>query len=652
MDTGRALTGLQEGSSDESPPTVPSTAPTSTHNTRLKSRACDTCHNRKVKCDNAKPSCSECVRFDAQCTYIVAATPKKITRRRPKRSETLEKRVNELEDILRQAVNSLEVTTFTQNHRRDSNSLQGLSTRYSPENSSPTQESSPITNTSDSNVRHVETPLFNKELVAWIPGQFRTLSRSHGRTEHTRLKGRSEFIAHIRVYFNTYNRVITLFDQEDFMNRFAALDMEQIRADAALWTAANVMCAIALRQQNLSYYADSPNNPDCEAWQYLDAALDKAVELTIRGSNDLLAIQALVAMAIFLQTAPDAHASSTLLAAAIRLVLQNGLHLQKDEPPSGQFESEVTRLNIQRNRVFWIAFNLDHDLAIRLERPPLIHEDDIGIDLPPLYPEDGLGYISSVDNSIKINFLRARSHLALIENRIHRRLMSARGKRQTALEREATINKLQAELDNWKASFPDLKVTIEYLATHRTLWVNFEGTAAQMLRALPLAYLGCHTNLHGLSYRSFRLQTWGHPRILNITDLSELELLPSITGIYGDTGPPSCCVQVARASLILLHLSQNTDHACTWSSLHHLVTALVVLVAHAAKNPLTEESMADIQLVLPVVEMLRRFEEVSMDSGIENSKKVAAQLVHEYARRALFDQAGFVGMQSETGKKI
>lgn len=86
------------------------------------------------------------------------------------------------------------------------------------------------------------------------------------------------------------------------------------------------------------------------------------------------------------------------------------------------------------------------------------------------------------------------------------------------------------------------------------------------------------------------------------------------------------------------------------SSLHHLVTALIVLVSNAARNPLTEESMADIQLVLPVVEMLRRFEEVSKDTGVENSKKVAAQLVHEYARRALFDQAGFVGMQSEPCK--
>ncbi|KAL7903833.1 fungal-specific transcription factor domain-containing protein [Trichoderma velutinum] len=649
MDSEDVLAGLQPDASDESPSSIPSTSTASTHNPKLKSRACDTCHKRKVKCDNAKPSCSECVKFHATCTYIVAATPKKITRRRPKRNETLEKRVNELESLLRQAVNSLETTDFSQNHTSENTSLQELSTLSSPKNSSSPPYSTSITTTSEPNAQYVETPLFNKEHVTWISGCFTTVSVSrqpHVRTGHTRLRRRSEFMAHIRTYFNTYNRIVPLFDENDFMNRFAELDMDQIRADAAFWTATNVMCAIALRQQNLSYFADSPNNPDREAWEYLDTALDKAVELTIRGSNDLLAIQALVGMATFLQTAPDAHASSTLLVAAIRLILQNGL--QNDEQFLGQSGSEIYRFMVQRNRVFWIAFNLDHDLATRLERPPLIHEDDIGTDLPLSYPEDGLGIISSVDGDTKINFLRARSHLALIENRIHRRLMSARAKRQTPLEREAAINELEAELSNWKASYPELSATIDYLAINRTLWANFEGAAFQMLRALSLAYLGCHANLHALSYRSLRVQE----RLLNTTDPSEIDLLPSISDIYGDAGPPDCCVSLARASLILLHLSQNTDHACTWSALHHLVTALIVLVSNAARNPLTEESMADIQLVLPVIEMLRRFQEVSMDTGIENSKKVAAQLVHEYARRALFDQAGFVGMQSEPCKSI
>lgn len=377
------------------------------------------------------------------------------------------------------------------------------------------------------------------------------------------MKGRSDFLALIRVYFNTYNRTVVLFDHDSFMTRFSELDMDQIRADAALWTAANVMCALALRQKSIAIY-ESPCGFSNEAWEYLDTALEKAVELTVRGSNDLLAIQALLGMTIFLQASPDIHPASTLLAAAIRLVLQNGLHIQKDEHFLGQPGVDAMRLMVQRNRVFWIAYYLDHDLAIRLERPPLIHEDDIGIDLPPLYPEDGLGFITSVDDSIKINFMRVRAHLALVENRIHRRLTSARAKRQTPLERQTAIQELEAELNNWQASSPDLGFALDCLATNRSLWATFEATPMYLLRILYLTYLNCHTNLHGLSYRALRSQTWNYPRQFAAADPSTIDLLPSITAVNGHAGPPGCCVSAARASLTLLQMSGNTDHACTW----------------------------------------------------------------------------------------
>lgn len=47
--------------------------------------------------------------------------------------------------------------------------------------------------------------------------------------------------------------------------------------------------------------------------------------------------------------------------------------------------------------------------------------------------------------------------------------------------------------------------------------------------------------------------------------------------------------------------------------------------------------MADLQLVLPVVDMLHNVEEVPQDSSVGYAKKIASQLVHEYACRALFE---------------
>ncbi|KAL9474204.1 hypothetical protein ACSS6W_008584 [Trichoderma asperelloides] len=608
--------------------------------TKPKSRACDACHRRKVKCDRNKPSCSECVKFGADCTYIVAATPKRITRRRPKRHEALEKKVGELESILRQALKTHESATNSQPN-------EGLVISKPTAQSFQVADSSPLHSppfnfTYGSNAGYVRASLL-QELVEWVPQPFRSFvkSCSGSYTKDTKnLKGRQEYVTLIRTYFSTLNQTITLFDQDDFFARFSELEMDQIRADAALWTATNIMCALALRQEATISLIGCPRSRDQEAWQYLHTALDKAVEITIRGSEDLLAIQALLGMTIFLQSSPDAHPASTILAAAIRLVLQHGLHIQKDEQPLDQLDFGARRLSIQRSRVFWIAYYLDHDLASRLERPPLIHEDDIGIDLPPLYPEDGLGYISSINGSININYMHARAHLALIEGHIHRRLISARARRQTSTERQAAIQELELELCSWKSSSLDLNFVMDSLGSFcadRTPCATFGSAGIFLLRVLYLTYLNCHTNLHGLSYQALKMQAWDYPRRqIKASDSSTIQLLPLVLAAGGEVGPPRCCVASARASLSLFHVT-DYDHACSLAALHHHVTALIVLVAHAAKNPLADESMADIQLVLPVVDMLHKFEEVSKDSSIEYAKKIAAQLVHEYARRALFE---------------
>lgn len=425
----------------------------------------------------------------------------------------------------------------------------------------------PFNFTFGSNAGYIRASLL-QELVEWVPRPFRSFvkSCSSSSPKEKNLKERQEYVTLIRIYFSTFNQTVTLFDQDDFFARFSEFDMEQIRADAALWTATNVMCALALRQDAAVSLIGCPRSRAQEAWQYLHAALEKAVEITIRGSEDLLAIQALLGMTIFLQSSPDAHPASTILAAAIRLVLQHGLHIEKEGQPLDQLDFVAARRTVQRNRVFWIAYYLDHDLASRLERPPLIHEDDIGIDLPPLYPEDGLGYISSINGSIAINYMRVRAHLALIESHVHCRLISAKARRQTNLQRQTAIQELEVELSSWKASSADLSFTLDNLdnvSTGGISHTSFGSAGIFLLRVLYLTYLNCHTNLHGFSYRALRIQAWDHPRCqIKASEPSALQLLPLIRAIGGDVGPPRCCVSSARASLNLFRIT-DFDHACS-----------------------------------------------------------------------------------------
>lgn len=486
---------------------------------------------------------------------------------RPKRQEALEKKVSQLESILHQALKSHESAAISQPN--ENRILSTKSKAHTFVAGSSTLHSPPFNFAYGASAGYVRASLL-QELVEWVPQQFRSFVKScstnYAKDNNSNLKARQEYVTLIRVYFSTFNQTVTLFDHDDFFARFSELEMDQIRADAALWTATNVMCALALRQEVMIPLIGCPRSRAQEAWQYLHAALDKAVEITIRGSEDLLAIQALLGMTIFLQASPDAHPASTILAAAIRLVLQHGLHIQKDEQPLDQLDFEAARRSIQRNRVFWIAYYLDHDLASRLERPPLIHEDDIGIDLPPLYPTDGLGYITSKNGSININYMHVRARLALTEGHIHRRLISERARRQSAMERQTAIQELELELSSWKASSSDLSFTLDSLDSIYADGISctaFGGAGIFLLRVLYLTYLNCHTNLHGFSYRALRVQAWDHPRCqIQASEPPTLQLLPLVQAIGGDVGPPGCCVSSARASLNLFRVA-DFDHACS-----------------------------------------------------------------------------------------
>ncbi|ORX90894.1 hypothetical protein K493DRAFT_304519 [Basidiobolus meristosporus CBS 931.73] len=61
------------------------------------SRACDTCRKKKVKCDNEKPACSNCVAYGYECTYL-----EKQKKRGPQPSypKALEDRLERLEAVL------------------------------------------------------------------------------------------------------------------------------------------------------------------------------------------------------------------------------------------------------------------------------------------------------------------------------------------------------------------------------------------------------------------------------------------------------------------------------------------------------------------------------------------------------------------------
>ncbi|GJJ76819.1 hypothetical protein EMPS_09178 [Entomortierella parvispora] len=74
-----------------------------TAETRIKRRrltqACDVCRKKKIKCDGLKPTCANCAKVDANCTYLPS-----MKKRGPRQGyiELLEKRLDKMEQMLHQ----------------------------------------------------------------------------------------------------------------------------------------------------------------------------------------------------------------------------------------------------------------------------------------------------------------------------------------------------------------------------------------------------------------------------------------------------------------------------------------------------------------------------------------------------------------------
>jgi hypothetical protein len=265
-------------------------------------------------------------------------------------------------------------------------------------------------------------------------------------------------------------------------------------------------------------------------------------ELTMR-NTDLLSVQALLGMALFLQGTPNPQPTFLLIAAAIRLSHSIGLHKRGTGFNLNPVEIE------QRKRVFWIAYMLDKDLCLRSGRPPAQDDDDMNVELPEADPVDNIGNIPLADGKGKMNLFRLMCEFAVIESKVYKRLYSTKAVKQSDGELLATIGELDQELENWKDSIPiDFRPEHEIKASHTPLILH--------VVVLHLTYYNCLTTIHRMSihhgYWTSRLSNYA------IQGLNAKPLNPRVFS------SAALCTAAARASISLLKYIPQGDFSCVW----------------------------------------------------------------------------------------
>ena len=374
----------------------------------------------------------------------------------------------------------------------------------------------------------------------WRPEVFNDL---FARRVFKPLPGRQECYALLKDYFENFNCMFPLFHEPTFMHlvdKHYSLDPYE---GSGWWASLNVALAIAHRLRVMSNVVGQEE--DDHAWGYLKNAMAVFTELTMR-NTDLLSVQALLGMALFLQGTPNPQPSFFLVAAAIRLAHSIGLHKRGSGFNLNAVENE------QRKRVFWIAYLLDKDICLRSGRPPAQDDDDMNVELPSEDPPDNVGNIPLAKESEgkkTMNLFRLMCTFAQIQSRVYKQLYSVKASRQSDGELLNTIGDLDAQLEEWKDSIPiDFRPEHEINAAHTPLILH--------VVVLHFAYYNCLTTIHRMSvhhgYWTSRLSDYA------IQGLNARPLNPRVFM------SAALCVNAARTSIGLIRYIPQGDYACVW----------------------------------------------------------------------------------------
>ncbi|KAL4728600.1 hypothetical protein ACLX1H_005351 [Fusarium chlamydosporum] len=427
------------------------------------------------------------------------------------------------------------------------------------------------------------------------------------------LPPKPEALSLLQDYFDNFNCIFPLFHQPTFMHLVQMQYSSDPYQGSGWWASLNCALAIAHRLRVMSNLV--PQDEDEKAWGYLKNAMGVFPELTMR-NTDLLSVQALLGMALFLQGTPNPQPTFLLVSAAMRLAQSIGLHKRGTGFNLNPIEIE------QRKRVFWIAYMLDKDLCLRAGRPPAQDDDDMNVELPDADPADNIGNIPLADGKGKMNLFRVMCEFATIESEVYKRLYSVSATKQSDGELLNTIGELDQKLEEWKDSIPiDYRPEHDINASHTPLILH--------VVMLHLTYYNCLTTIHRMSvhhgYWTSRLANYA------IQGLNARPLNPRVFS------SAALCTAAARASVSLLKYVPQGDFACVWMILYFPVSALVTLFGNILQNPLDPRAKSDTRLMNIVVTFLSMLGQEAEQGGVHRMLGICAEF--ERIAKAVIDKA-------------
>ncbi|RGP72147.1 hypothetical protein FLONG3_6870 [Fusarium longipes] len=409
-------------------------------------------------------------------------------------------------------------------------------------------------------------------------------------------------------YFSTFNTVIPLFQQQEYMKILRSWYNQPNTRTRARWAAIQCVMAIGYRTPQLSL-TDSQAVHIEKADQCLRNVQSVVSELVTRES-DLLGVQILLGIVMLFQNSRDPKPASVLIGTALRLAHRLRLHSQEAAMNFPAAEAE------HRSRVFWIAYVLDKDIGLRANTPSCQNDDDIDIALPTLAPLDSAGLIWTQNGQVHFNYHRRRVELAYIEGKVYDLLHSNRASRITPQERQRRVERLQSMIDQWYERIPQA-FHIENVAA------TVGPSQLVQMTKMHHAFLLTEVMIHGIySYNKDwqrRISSFGRETISGgDQNGGKKEQAPLPEGW-------NQCVDVSRGCMKLFQEATPTE-CLVWQCSYSHFSALIVLLANMILNPGHTSIHTDQHISIKALDLFDKLLKIVDDEAFRALRSVVGDL--------------------------
>ncbi|CAK7211349.1 hypothetical protein SCUCBS95973_001082 [Sporothrix curviconia] len=460
----------------------------------------------------------------------------------------------------------------------------------------------------------------------------------------------AEVLSAVDVFQRNTNSMLPLFHPDKLRLRVRSwFQSPADQRDCTTWAAINVVLALAHRRIPAADTAHPGRNVSC----FLNNAQSMMSEITM-GKARLLNVQILVGMALLFQGTLDMKPATILVAVALRLAHELGLHVRLRPDAAPTCPQDPATESAERDRVFWCAYILDRDISMRTKQPPIQRLSDIGIDWPAAEPEDGAGLVpcAGVEAAAPtFNFFLARAKLAHIQGAVYDAVFSPRVETTDSYERAEAMSGLRRMLDDWALSIPQ-----QFQPPAMT-----ETSDPDLVRALGILY-AAHLACLIWACRAHIMQTAWHDLVHEFGRKIDRD------GILAPPPPPPLpegwdgLVRASREYMQLFAKVEWKDPAFIWMTVCTYVSASLCLTVNTMFSPRQEIAhldtdlsdacfafMQDIAQQAPFEPMEKARDELEVLLQYAHTASLHADIHDAISSQDLFEAAGSTALFSSPG---